>query len=123
MKTEKLEKLVANLYDKTQYVTHIKNLKQALNHELVLNKIHRVITFNQKYLFKPYIKLNTELRQKAKDNSEKDFFKLMNNAVFGKTMENVKNIEILNLPQQRGQETILYQNLIIILSNFSQKIY
>ena len=123
MKIEKVEKLVANLYDKTQYVTHIKNLKQALNHELVLNKIHRVIKFNQKYLFKPYIKLNTELRQKAKDNSEKDFFKLMNNAVFGKTMENVKNIEILNLPQQRGQETILYQNLIIILSNFSQKIY
>ena len=123
MKTEKLEKLVANLYDKTQYVTHIKNLKQALNHELVLNKIHRVITFNQKYLFKPYIKLNTELRQKAKDNSEKDFFKLMNNAVFGKTMENVKNIEILNLSQQRGQGTILYPNLTIILSNFSQKIY
>ena len=123
MKIEKVEKLVANLYDKTQYVTHIKNLKQALNHELVLNKIHRVIKFNQKYLFKPYIKLNTELRQKAKDNSEKDFFKLMNNAVFGKTMENVKNIEILNLSQQRGQETILYQNLIIILSNFSQKIY
>ena len=123
MKIEKVEKLVANLYDKTQYVTHIKNLKRALNHELVLNKIHRVIKFNQKYLFKPYIKLNTELRQKAKDNSEKDFFKLMNNAVFGKTMENVKNIEILNLSQQRGQETILYQNLIIILSNFSQKIY
>ena len=123
MKIEKVEKLVANLYDKTQYVTHIKNLKQALNPELVLNKIHRVIKFNQKYLFKPYIKLNTELRQKAKDNSEKDFFKLMNNAVFGKTMENVKNIEILNLSQQRGQETILYQNLIIILSNFSQKIY
>ena len=123
MKIEKVEKLVANLYDKTQYVTHIKNLKQALNHELVLNKIPRVIKFNQKYLFKPYIKLNTELRQKAKDSSEKDFFKLMNNAVFGKTMENVKNIEILNLSQQRGQETILYQNLIIILSIFSQKIY
>ena len=107
MKIEKVEKLVANLYDKTQYVTHIRNLKQVLNHGLILNKIHRVVQFNQKYCFKSYIKLNTELRQKVKDNSEKDFFKLMNNAVFGKTMENVKNIKILNLSQQKGQETIL----------------
>ena len=107
MKIEKVEKLVANLYDKTQYVTHIRNLKQVLNDGLILNKIHRVVKFNQKYCFKSYIKLNTELRQKVKDNSEKDFFKLMNNAVFGKTMENVKNIEILNLSQQKGQETIL----------------
>ena len=97
MKIEKVGKLVANLHDKTECVIHIRNLKEALNQGLVLKKVHRVIKFNQKALLKPYIAINTNLRQKVKNNFEKDIFKLMNNAVLGKTMENVKNIEILNL--------------------------
>ena len=64
MKTEKVEKLVANLHDKTKYVIHIKNLKQALNHELVLRRVHRVIKFNQNDWLKPYIYMNTGLRKK-----------------------------------------------------------
>ena len=84
MKIEKIEKLVANLHDKTEYVIHIRNLKQALNHELVSKKVHRVIKFNQNALRKPYIDMNTDLRKKVKDDFEKYFFKLMNNAVFGK---------------------------------------
>ena len=74
MKIEKVEKLVANLHDKTEYVIHIRNLKQALNHGLVLKKVHRVIKFNQNAWLKPYIDMNTDLRKKAKNDFEKDFF-------------------------------------------------
>ena len=64
MKLGKIEKLVTNLHDKTEYVIHMTNLKQALNHGLVLNKVDRVIKFNQKDRLKPYIDMNTELRDK-----------------------------------------------------------
>ena len=84
MKLEKVEKLVANLHDKTKYVIDIRNLKQALNHELILKKVYRALKFNQRAWLKPYIDLNTKLRQNAKNNFEKDFFKLMNIADFGK---------------------------------------
>ena len=89
MKIEKVEKLVANSHDKTEYVIHIRNLKQALNNGLVLKKAHEVIKFNQNTWLKSYIHMNTDLK-KTKSGFEKDFFKLMNNAVFGKTMENVR---------------------------------
>ena len=86
MKIRKVKKLVANLHDKTEYVIHIINLKQALNHGLV----HKVIQVNQNAWLKPYIVMDTDLRKKAKSDFEKDFFKLMINAVFGKSMENVR---------------------------------
>ena len=73
---------------------HIKVSKQALNHELVLKEVHRVIQFNQKDWLKPYIDMNTELRKKAKNDFEKEFFKLMNNSVFGKKMENVRKQKV-----------------------------
>ena len=89
MNKSKLEKLVANLHDKAEYVIiHIGNLKQALNHGLVLKKVHKVIKFNQNAWLRPYIDMNTDLRKKVKNDFEKDFFKLMNNSFFGKTMEN-----------------------------------
>ena len=74
MKIEKVEKLVANLHDKTEYVIHIRNLKQALNHGLVLKKVHRVIKFNQNAWLKPYIDMNTDLRKIAKNDFENFFF-------------------------------------------------
>ena len=90
MKIEIVEKSVASLHDNKEYLMHIRDLKQALNHELVFKKVHRVIKFNQKAWVKSCIDMNTELRKKAKNDFKKDFFKLMNNTVFGKTMENVR---------------------------------
>ena len=81
---------MCNLRDKKKYVVHISILKQALNHGLKLKKVNRVIEFNQEAWLKKYIDINTELRKKASNDFEKDFFKLMNNAVFGKTMKNVR---------------------------------
>ena len=81
MKIEKVKNLVTNLHDKTEYVIHIINLRQALNHRLILKKVHRVIKFNQNDWLKPY----TDLNAKQRRNIKIDFTKLVNNAVFGKT--------------------------------------
>ena len=72
MKTEKVQKLVSNLHDKKYYVIHIKNLKQTLNHGLVLKKVHRVNMFNQIVWLKSYININIQLRKKANNDFEKN---------------------------------------------------
>ena len=90
MKINKVEKLVPNRRDKKNYVIHIRALDQALIHGLVLEHIHRAIEFNQSDWMKPYIDFNTQLRTLTTNNFEKDFFKLMNNSVCGKTMENIR---------------------------------
>ena len=66
MKLRKVVKLAGNLRDKKEYIIHIRNLKQALHHGLVLKKVHRVIKLNQNVWLKPYIDMNTDLRTKAK---------------------------------------------------------
>ena len=83
-KIQKFERLLVILPDKTEYVICIKNLKQVLNNGLVSKKVHRFIKFNQNAWLKPYIDKSTYLRKKAKNDFEKDFSKLMNNAVFEK---------------------------------------
>ena len=106
MEVNKCKKLVYNLFNKKKYVVHINALKQVLNHGLKLKKIHRVIKFNQKVWLKPCINVNTELRKAAKNDFEKDLFKLMNNSVFGKTMENIRkhrDIKLVTTDKKRSK--------------------
>ena len=86
----KTSKLIASFKDKKEYVIHISALKQALNIELKFKKVHRVISFVQMSWMKSYINKNTKLRNESKNEFEKSFYKLMNNSVYGKTMENVR---------------------------------
>ena len=105
-KVNKVEKLTCNIEDKEKYVMHIKVLKQALNNGLVLKKVHRVIQFNQKDRLKPYIDVNTKLKKEDKNDFEKDFFKLMNNSVFGKTMKSVRkprDIKLVTTDEKRNK--------------------
>ena len=104
----KEKKLLATLEDQKNYVVHISPLKQPLNHGLELEKVHRVIKFRQEAWLKPYIDKNTELRTNAKNEFEKDFFKLMNNSVFRKTMENVRghrDVKLIVTEQRRKKLT------------------
>ena len=112
MHIENVEKLVANLHDKTEYVIHIQNFKQALNHGLVLKKVHKVIKFNQNAWLKPHIDMNADLRKKAKNDFENDFFKLINIEIFGKTMENMRKHRDINLvtPERRRNYLVTEPN-------------
>jgi len=87
----KVEKLIPNLNNTKRYVLHYHNLTQCREMKLKITKIHQGISFCEAAWMKPYIDLNTRLRAKAQNEFEKDFLKLMNNSVFGKTMENIRN--------------------------------
>ena len=114
MEVNKCKKLFCNLFNKKKCVVHINALKQALNHGLKLKRIHRVIEFNQEAWLKPYIDMNTELRKVAKNDFEKDLFKLMNNSVFGKTMENIRKHRDIKLVTTDKKEVNWFQNQTII---------
>ena len=104
-KIEKGNKIVSTIQDKKLCCPY-QSFKQALNHGSILKKVHRVIQFNQEAWLKPYIDMNTKLRTVAKNDFEKDFFKLMNIAVFGKTMQNVRrhrDIKLVTTHKRRNQ--------------------
>jgi uncharacterized protein YeeX (DUF496 family) len=85
------KKLSPNLNDKKEYILHIDNLQYYLSKGMILKTIHRVVRFNQSDWLKKYIEKNSKLRQDAKNDFEKDYYKLLNNAFYGKTMENVRD--------------------------------
>ena len=105
-KVNKCEKLIRSIEDKEKYVIHIRALKQALNHGLKLEKVHRVIKFNQRAWFKPYIDVNTKKEKKQKMNLKKKFFKLMINSVFEKTIENLRkhrDVKLVTTDEKRSK--------------------
>ena len=100
---EKANKLVWTVMGKKKYVLHISALKFYLQHGLRLRKIHRAMSFKQTNFLNAFIEFNTEKRKNAKNDFEKDSFKLMNNSVYGKTMGNVRkhgDYEIVNTPER-----------------------
>ena len=107
MKVGNCTKLVCNLHDKENYPVHILALKKALNHGLKLSKVHSVIEFTQDDWLKPYIDMSTELRKHAKNDFQKNFFKLMNNSVFEKTMENVRKYRDIRIVTTDKRRSIL----------------
>ena len=100
-KLEKLEKLVCTIEQK--YILHIRPLKQALNHVLILKDVQRVIKFHQEAWLKVCVNINAKLRKEATNNLEKDIFKLMNNSVFGKTMQIVRKHGDIKLVTTEGK--------------------
>ena len=98
VKIDKTQKLISSFHPKKHYVLHYKNLKQYLEEGMILKKVHHGLKFVQSPWMEPYIRKNTDLRKEAKNAFEKDFFKLMNNSVFGKTIENIRkrqSVEIM----------------------------
>ena len=98
--------LICNIEYKEKYVFHIRAIKQALNIGLKLKKVHIVIRFNQWAWLKPCIDMNTKKRKEAKNEFENDFFKLMNNSIFGKTMDNLRkhrDIKLVTTDEKRNK--------------------
>ena len=112
MEINGVEKLVPNLRDKKNYVIHIQALNQALQHGLILDRIHQAIEFDQSPWLKTYIDFNTQLRTAATNDFEKDFFKLRNHSVFGKTIENIRkhrNIKLV-MTEEKYLRTVMKPN-------------
>ena len=103
---EKDKKLILDLLPKKNYKVYYKNLEYYLKLGLKVTKVHRILTFDEKPFLKEYIDLNTELRKNSKNDLEKDLFKLMNNAIFGKSMENVLNRSNIKLGNNNPEKLL-----------------
>ena len=127
-----VEKLLGTLQGKLKYKVHYRNLNLYVSFGMIILCIHRVLAFQQKPWLRPYVELNTHMRQQAKNDFEKDFFKLMVNAFFGKSMENVRkhrNVDMVGdttklkkllAKQQLEQFVIVNDDLVLVERNRSK---
>ena len=127
-KPAKVEKLLPNLWDKDHYVIHYRNLQSYLAQGMKLTRIHRILQFKQKPWLKPYIEKNTALRAQATNDFEKDFFKLLNNSVFGKTMEDVRrriDIKLMTTPKQfkKHAAKVTYKRSVVFINDEKNEDY
>ena len=99
--TGTVKKLVPNLMNKNNYVIHYKNLQQCLELRMKLKKIHTILTLKQKDWMKTYTDFNTKKRKDATNEADKSLFKLLNNAVYGKTIENKRKIIKIRVIKKR----------------------
>ena len=122
-KINKVTKLTCDLYDKKEYSINISALKEALNHGLKLKKIGGAISFSQDAWLQPYIMRNTNLRMKTANDFEKDYYKLLNNIFYGKTMGNVRAHRDIRLIMNNNKRSILASERNYYSTNIFQKIY
>jgi len=117
----KSEKLGLTLKDKSKYIVHYRNLQLYLKQGMRLKKVHWVLEFDQERWMEPYIRMNTEFRKEAKSDFKTNFYKLMNNSVFGKTMENLRNR--VDVKIVRSWETNKIRRLVASPSYASHEIF
>lgn len=120
--TNNSKKLLLTLHNKKNYVIHYRMLKLALQQGVILKTVNRVLQFNQSDWLKPYIELNSRMRTMATNDFEKDLYKLMNNAIFGKTMENVRQRVDIKLKSHWNNNSRYGARSLIASSNFKKRI-
>ena len=97
------EKLITHLGERDEYVIHYLELQYYIKLGMVVDEIYEILLFEQTNWLEPYIRFNTEMHQKAANDFEKNFYKLMNNAIYGKTMENVRNYQDVKIMPIRNK--------------------
>ncbi|XP_025405883.1 uncharacterized protein LOC112680100 [Sipha flava] len=118
----KVQKLMATLELKEKYIIHYRNLQQAIANGLIVEKVHRVLQFKQSPWMVNYINLNTEKRKNATNEFEKDFYKLLNNAVFGKTMESMrKKIKMVLVSSEQRIRKLINRTTFKYCTNYDNK--
>ena len=111
VKIGSIKKLVPNVMSKNNYVIHYRNLQQCLEKAFKLKKVHIILKFKQEDWIKPYIDFKTQKRKEATNDVDQNLFKLLNNAVYGETMENLRKRIKVRIVKKETDKISIYQNL------------